>query len=124
MEKKQKKYLSGKDDMPSIGALLTEYIEHQRIYQAALARDMQRNITTIVSYKKRHSIQAGILWELSHVLQHNFFADLAVRLPDTFTGALAALKTEHMEAIARMEEATEKLQRENLLLRELLRERR
>lgn len=125
MKTGERKYLSGKGvAAPDTGAMLASYIKEHRIYQAALARTLERHINTLVKYKKSHSIQTAILWELCHALQHNFFADLAEALPDTFTGALAGLKAGHLDTIERMEETIEKLQQENGLLRELLRERR
>ena len=30
-------------------------------------------------------MQTNILWEISQVLKHNFFADIAALLPETFT---------------------------------------
>lgn len=81
-----KKYLLNKgSEMPHLGALLQTYFNKHRIYQAALARAIQREPKTLYKYKKNHSLQAAILWEICHALKHNFFADLAALLPPTFS---------------------------------------
>lgn len=104
--------------MPHIGGLLQTYITKNNTPQSALARAIHREPRTIVKYKKNHSLQAAILWELSHALKHNFFADLAAALPNTFTRigddvpepkdvAIAALQAE----VARLQQDKELLMR-------------
>ena len=70
---------------PSVGNLLANYIEKNRIYKSSLARKMNRSDSTILQFTKQQSVQSSILWEISHALKHNFFADLAAQLPADYT---------------------------------------
>jgi dihydrofolate reductase len=48
-------------------------------------------------------MQAAILWELSHALKHNFFADLADRLLNTFSRNSDEIPNEKEEQIATLQ---------------------
>ena len=67
------------------GAMLKQYLTKKRIYKAALARALGVSDTQILAYQKRPSLQLGIVLQLSTILKHNFFLDIAATLPDTFT---------------------------------------
>jgi hypothetical protein len=113
----EKKYLLNKGaEMPRIGGLLQAYMDKHNIYQAALARAIQRDPRTIIQYRKSQSIQAAIIWELSHALKYNFFADLAAALPDTFGCNNAGEPDKKDELIASLQADIEKLQGEKELL--------
>ena len=66
---------------PSSGEIIISVIKKRKINRAALARNMQRSYSTVSFYLKNGSIQTSILWELSLILKHNFFADIAHQLP-------------------------------------------
>jgi hypothetical protein len=118
-----KKYLLNKGaEMPHIGALLQTYIDSHRTYQAALARAIQREPKTLLKYKKSHSMQAAILWELSHALKHNFFADLAAAMPDTFTRNSDSEPNAKEEQIAALQAENARLQQDKELLMRVMRE--
>jgi plasmid maintenance system antidote protein VapI len=71
--------------MPHIGELLKQYFLNNRTRKSSLARILGVSPPVITKYKKRDSLQCGILWRLSYALNHNFFADLAKQLPAEFT---------------------------------------
>ena len=102
--------------MPHIGAMLHTYMESNRIYKAALARALNRNVRTLLQYTKNHSVQAAILWEMSHALQHNFFADLAALLPASFTSNSDREPDKREEKIAALEVNLLRLQQDKDLL--------
>jgi hypothetical protein len=112
-----KKYLLDKgSEMPHIGALLQTYFDTHRTYQAALARAIHREPKTLLKYKKNHSLQAAILWEISHALKHNFFADLAVSLPSTFSSNGNAIVEQKDKEIAVLQAEVVRLQQDKELL--------
>jgi hypothetical protein len=113
----EKKYLLNKGaEMPHIGALLQTYFEKKRTYQAALARAIKRTPKTLYQYKKNHSLQAAILWEISHALKHNFFADLGDELPDTFSRNSDEIPNEKDKQIATLQTKIDLLEQEKELL--------
>ena len=73
------------------GAMLEAYFKKHRIFKSALGRKINRTCSTIVEYQKRPSIQSSIIAELSHALKHNFFADLADLLPDSYSKDLSKI---------------------------------
>jgi hypothetical protein len=73
------------ENILNTGALLLHYFTKNRIRKAALARKLNKNISNIMYYQKQPSLQTQILWELSHVLEHNFFLDIAAQLPNTYS---------------------------------------
>lgn len=106
--------------MPHIGNALQAYFERHRTYQAALARAINRKPKTLYQYKKNHSMQAAILWELSHALKHNFFADIASELPTTFTRNSEAIPPDNEAQIANLEAELSRLQIQNDLLLKII----
>ena len=104
---------------PHTGALLLEYLKKERLHKSAIARAMGRRHTTLVGYYKRPSIQTAILWELCHVLKHNFFADIAAQVPAAYPSSVpqddsAALR------IAALEEELRAVTRERDVLERVL----
>lgn len=69
----------------NFGALLRTYFKKHRIFRSALGRKISRSDSTIVSYQKRASLQSSIIENLSHAMKHNFFADLADLLPESYS---------------------------------------
>ena len=67
------------------GHLFKSFIKSRKISKASLARKISRDDSTILYYQKHASVQIAIVWQLSHALKHNFFADIAAQLPSTYT---------------------------------------
>lgn len=105
--------------MPHLGEMLQSYFDRKRTYQAALARAINREPDTLRKYKQRHSLQAAILWELSHALKYNFFADLAAALPADFEKASSLSIDEKDAEIADLRNQVAQLQRDKDLLMEM-----
>jgi plasmid maintenance system antidote protein VapI len=86
MNSKQKKYETHEiANSINTGELLTHYYKNHRTRKNALARHLGRNPATIQEYEKNTTIQTAILWEISMVLKHNFFLDIACKLPSDFS---------------------------------------
>jgi DNA-binding Xre family transcriptional regulator len=81
----RKYQLNTENPAPSTGAMLDTYIKEKRIRQAALCRALNRHLSSVAVFRKGSTIQTAVLWEICHALQHNFFADIAAQLPDTYT---------------------------------------
>lgn len=99
MQTKNRKYsLNKTNPAPSTGEMLENYIKDKRIYQSALSRMLNRHTSGIAAFRKRPTLQTAILWEFCHALQHNFFADIAAQLPESYTQAANSVeKTETVE---------------------------
>lgn len=73
-----------KTPMPHIGEMLHQYFITHRTYKSILAERIGKDKTTLQRYIFRPSLQAHILWDVCHGLQHNFFQDLADLLPSDY----------------------------------------
>ncbi len=87
---------------PNTGELLKVFIKKRRLSKAALSRTLNRASNTLVGFLKGDTIQTAILWEISHALKHNFFADIAAQLPNTYSTNVMA-DTSKDERIAQLE---------------------
>jgi len=104
---------------PHIGNLLKTFFRTRRTRKAVLARLMMRKASAISKFQKKESIQIYILWELSHHLQHNFFADLASQLPAEFTSNVP-INNSKEEEIARLSEENKLLKAQLETLKQVL----
>ncbi len=91
------------------GKLLKTYIDKRKVAKSALARKIKRKDSTIIHYQNSASLQMSIVHELCHALKHNFFADMAAQLPESYTTS-AAPDTAKDERIAELEEQLKLLQ--------------
>ena len=66
-------------------------------------------------YQKAASLKTNILFDLSHALHHNFFADIADTLPKEYTTD-AVQNTTSTDRIAALEEEVKLLKTENAAL--------
>lgn len=105
--------------LPHLGEKLKEHIKARRISKAALARAIDKKDQEILRYQKRNSFQCALLWELSLVMKHNFFMDLATLLPEGFT-TNAPVDTSKDDLITQLEEEVKILTRERDLLSGIL----
>jgi len=79
------KYKKQIPPMPHIGEIYKKFVRKKPFPYVWVAKYLGKNESVVVRYARRESLQAYLLWELSHVLQHNFFQDLAAQLPKEFT---------------------------------------
>jgi hypothetical protein len=107
-------------DLPNVGAIIKDHVNKRKTYKAALARSLNRNLGTVMDYFKRKSLQSTIIWEMSMVFKHNFFAEIAILLPDTFSGPISTTIAARDEEIAQLKRDVEKLQSEKELLLQIL----
>jgi hypothetical protein len=98
--------------------MLKDLIKKRRIYKSALARALNRRYETLVDYLKQPSIQISILWEICHVLKHNFFYDIAAQLPADFATNVTKDDTQSLK-IAELEQQIIKLTAERDVLLQL-----
>jgi len=82
----------------SFGNLLKKYLTLHKISRASLARRLGMENSAISRYQKSDSVNFQIIAKLSHALKHNFFADLADLLPESYSKD----KTKWMEKDARI----------------------
>ncbi|PHR13909.1 MAG: hypothetical protein COA40_05240 [Aequorivita sp.] len=114
-----KKFTLEEYPLPHLGTKLKEHIKTRRISKAALARAINKKDQEILRYQKRNSFQCALLWELSLVMKHNFFMDLAVQLPQEFS-TYAPVDTSKDDRIAQLEDEVKMLTRERDLLSGIL----
>ena len=117
MRKTPQKYIENTErPAPHTGEMLKALYKKRRISKAALARKINRRASTLASFAKNHTIQTAVLWELSHALKHNFFADIAAQLPAEYATNVEA-NTTNTDRITQLERQVELLEAEkNVLL--------
>ena len=120
MRDKTRKYIVNQTaNELNTGHLLVKYFLAHRTRKAALARALNRDASSIMNYQKNATIQTAILWEISHVLKHNFFKDIAVTLPSDFT-TYAPIESQKDERIAELETQLLQAQTERNILLEAM----
>jgi hypothetical protein len=67
------------------GEMLENYMSKHRYTKAELGRGINRLGISVFQYIQNSSIQTGILIDICHALEHNFFQDMADQLPHTFS---------------------------------------
>lgn len=105
---------------PNMGKLLKQVMDKRRISSASLARQMNKNRSGVYKYDKRASLQLRVVWQLCRVLKHNFFADLAARLPTDYATNLPP-GASAMDQIAKLQAENRDLKLQLDLLKELMR---
>lgn len=96
--KKQKKLI-----LPHIGNMLKQFYAERKVNKAGLARAIVKSKATVQTYGTRDSLPCRVLWDISVAVQHNFFADIAAQLPQTYTTNLPE-DTTQTQRIAQLEE--------------------
>jgi arginine/lysine/ornithine decarboxylase len=94
--------------MIHIGKLLNSYLEKKRISRAALARKMDINLINLMKMEKKEHLNTSRLLEISTILQHNFFMDIAQALPTNFTNNQDIFEEKNLE-IEKLKKEIEKL---------------
>ena len=89
--------------LPHIGNMLKAFYTERKINKAALARAIHRAKPSVHNYEKRDNLPCKIIWDISVALQHNFFADIAAQLPQTYTTNVPE-DTNQAQRIAQLED--------------------
>lgn len=106
-----------------VGQLLKDYLAAHKIIKSALARKMGKNDNEILRYQKSASLKTDVLLALSHALQHNFFADITLLLPTTYSQTTLPAIEAKDQRIAQLEQENLLLTNDRNLLLQVLRER-
>ncbi len=67
------------------GRMLQNFITKNRYTKAELGRNINRNSISVAQYLQNSSIQTGILIDICYGVNHNFFQDIANKLPESFS---------------------------------------
>jgi hypothetical protein len=94
--------------MIHIGNLLHAYLEKNRIRRAALARKMEINLINLMKMEKKEHLNTSRLLEISTILQHNFFMDIAQLLPVNYKTSHDIFEEKNLE-IEKLKKEIEKL---------------
>ncbi|PDS24841.1 transcriptional regulator [Flavobacterium branchiophilum] len=74
--KNLKHNLTNNTEFPANGNFVHYYLNQNKISKADVARKLEVNHSTVLGYLKQQSLQFGVLWRLSKVLDYNFVAHL------------------------------------------------
>jgi hypothetical protein len=100
------------------GRMLNDYFIKNRIVKDQVGRDINRNGKGVGAFVKNGSIQTGILIDICYALQHNFFQDIANKLPKDF-GVDKTLDAANENSILQILEENKILKIQNELLMRL-----
>lgn len=106
--------------LPRTGELIQRVLQKRHMRKADLARSLHANNSIVNRFTNSKSMSLAKLAEISRVLGHNFFADLAATLPSDFT-TLAA-KDPFSEERARLQAEIARLQAENAVMERLIKD--
>lgn len=101
------------------GKFISKYIESKSISKAALARALNISPQTVEYRVKTSTIPTDFLLKMCHALNHNFFADIAQMLPETYSISNDIKDIKAIE-IAYLKQEIAMLNREKELLASLL----
>jgi len=96
---------------PHAGQLVARVFKARKISKAFLSRLLGVRPSVIIGYTQSESMRVSTLWHLSQALRHNFFADIAARLPSDFATNVSP-DTRDADRIAELEKEVEKLRTE------------
>jgi hypothetical protein len=105
---------------PFVGKLLEDYMQQHRKSAVELSKALGLHPNTAIKMKYRPSMQISLLWQLSHIYQHNFIGDIAVKLPSNYTGGLSDALAEKDREIAAVRDELAAITKERDLYRDLL----
>ncbi len=104
--------------MIHIGTLIHDFLEQRRTRRVVLARLLNIGIASLLEIEKKQTIQTDRLLDLCRHLNHNFFMDIAMQLPATYTTNKDIFAEKNQE-IDRLKKEIEQLQIEKDLLLQL-----
>ncbi len=107
------------------GIMLLKHLNKHRITKSSLGKNINRTGISVLRYTQNYSIQTGILLDICHALQHNFFQDIADQLPKDFSVLNAPLEKNKLTAweieTAQLKERIKILEAEKAILLEAFR---
>ena len=103
-----------------IGAIIKRYLAEKNIAQAVVARRLQIDDRMVVYYLNRPHFSTKKLLQFSELLQRNLFADIAQKLPESFTKPPTE-SNKDPQRIAQLEFEIELLKSQLNLLKEMIR---
>lgn len=98
--------------------IVCRYIKENRVNKSAVARAMDIHVNTLDNHLLTDAMKVNFITELSALLRHNFFADIAHEMPKEFPGAI---ETEKDKTIAELREEIKLLERDKETLQKLIR---
>ena len=101
------------------GQILFDYLERNNIYRIGLAKKMGIDVQQIFYAVKKKSMDSQKLTDFSHALEHNFFMDMAAKMPEAYTSNSGIFKKKN-EEIAALKERVKELEAENAVLLRVL----
>lgn len=104
------------------GKMLREIIKEKHISHPALAKMIDRIPLSVKQYTMKNSLQTAVLVEICYALKHNFFSDLADKLPQDFTRnqpETDKILQEKEALIAQLQEENKVLKIQNNILLEI-----
>jgi hypothetical protein len=107
------------DNNIHIGTLLKDYFKENNVSKAALSRALGVTPANFEVRLRQSWFRTDILLEISHLLQHNFFADIGASLPKEFPSNQVTDKTKD-EQITALELEIKILKRERDMLSNLI----
>lgn len=105
--------------MPHLGNILSRFYVERKVNKSGLARAIAKDKSTVQKYDTRASLPCRILWDISVAVKHNFFADLAAQLPETYTTNLPEDNTQ-AQRIAQLEEENKIMAAQLKMLKEVM----
>jgi len=100
---------------PDSGKILTLYFKQKRTRKSLLSRLMNISLTSLNYHTRQSSIHTHLLWHMSLLLKHNFFAEYAAALPADFSSSVPLDNTKD-DKIAQLERRIEILEAEKAVL--------
>jgi hypothetical protein len=104
------------------GVLITKIVKEKHISDPELGKRIGRIPLSVKQYRQKGTLQTAVLAEICHALQHNFFSDMADRLPQHFTKNQPntdAISKEKDTLIAQLQEENKVLKIQNDILLEI-----
>lgn len=65
--------------------VVSDYIRENKVCKASLGRSLGLSVKGVEGQTSTHAMRVDILAEMSALLKHNFFADLAAEFPKEFS---------------------------------------
>lgn len=107
------------DNTLNAGKFISEYIEKKSISKAALARALNISPQTVEYRVKTATMPTDFLLKMCHALNHNFFTDIALMLPETYSTSTEVIDMKAIE-IAHLKQEIIMLNREKELLSSII----